>query len=350
MTDYRRVPAWINPHDHLELNHFPRTRPAPVYASAHDWGADVNARLNAEPYHRLRTLPLRDRLFSGGLKNLLCGALTVVQHNPPHRDLFQRDFPVRVVRGCTWAHSLHFTPPADLLRAYRTAQRRRVPFYLHLAEGTDDRAAGELRRLIALIGDDLAPVVIVHGVGLTPADISTYAPRLRGLIICPTTNRYLLNALPDPHAWLAAGGRLAIGSDSRLTADGDLLAERAAAALWWGDLPDHAGAIAGVLPASDDWIAVPAGRPLSTLCRTDLGLVVRGGQPQIGDPAAWQIWFSGQRGIPARLDGRDKWIAPQLARQAARRSRKWPRLKLWLCSRLWPTATRSKSETLRRHR
>src|SRR5512145_962131 len=51
-------PGLINAHDHLELNHYPRSKFRTVYDNAHQWGEDMNARLDSEPYKSLRAYPL----------------------------------------------------------------------------------------------------------------------------------------------------------------------------------------------------------------------------------------------------------------------------------------------------
>ena len=316
LSDLDLHPPLINAHDHLELNHFPRTTFRDRYPNAHEWGDDVSAHLDEEPLKSLRSVPLNDQVFIGGLKNLLSGALFVLHHNPPHRALFARGYPVQVIRRYRWAHSLHFSDPESIRRAYRQARLWRLPFVIHLAEGTDAVAADELARLETLLRGDLSQVVLVHGVGLTPSDIARAAPRVRGLVICPTTNRYLLGEVPDAHAWVAAGGKVAIGSDSRLTSDGDLLDERRVADAVYGDLPDHAQAITGVRPQVEDLIATRKGITLKGARRSDLALVLRGGIPRIGDPNV-MARFARTRTVPARLDGVPKSIEAGLARQIA---------------------------------
>ena len=75
--------ALVNYHDHLELNHYPRTRPRDRYANAHDWADDVNASLEREPYRGLRAYTFFEKAFIGALKNLFCGVTTVFQHGAP---------------------------------------------------------------------------------------------------------------------------------------------------------------------------------------------------------------------------------------------------------------------------
>ena len=322
LAGYTIYPGWINAHDHLELNHYPRTKFRQVYANAHQWGEDVSARLDAKPYRSLRAFPLQDRLFIGGLKNLLCGVTAVVQHGPLHRPLYRRDFPVRVLRQYGWAHSLHFSADAEIVQSYRRTPPD-WPWFIHLAEGTDDTAAGEYQRLKALgcVGPN---TVLVHGVGLTAADIADAASRIRALVWCPTTNEYLLGQTLNPALW---GSRLVLGSDSRLTADGDWLDELRSALCRGGAaqrdvfaLVTRPAALFGLKRAGSlapgshaDWLAASA----FPTARSDIALVVRGGVPLIGDPSL-MAQFPHVQTVAAALDGAEKRIHLDLARQIHR--------------------------------
>jgi cytosine/adenosine deaminase-related metal-dependent hydrolase len=196
-----------------------------VYANAHEWGEAFLQRLDEEPFASLRRRPLAERCMIGGLKNLHAGVTTVAHHNPLHRPLRSPHFPVRVLRRYGWAHSLHFAH--DVRGSYRRTPRH-VPWMIHLAEGTDDIAAQELTQLAALgcLGSN---TVLIHGVGLSAADRQRVINAGAGLVWCPSSNLFLLNATAEVRDF-ASTGRLAIGSDSRLTADGDLLDELRAAA------------------------------------------------------------------------------------------------------------------------
>ncbi len=336
-------PALINAHDHLELNHYPRSKFRQRYDNAHQWGEDMNARLDDSPYRELRAYPLEDRLFIGGLKNLLCGALTVAHHNPPHKPLFRRDFPVRVLQKYGWSHSLHFSSDEDIVRSYRSTPPD-APWFIHLAEGTDDVAAGEYRRLKALgcVGKN---TVIVHGVGLTDEDIADAAPKVRGLVWCPTTNEYLLGKTARARKWVESGGRLALGSDSRLTAAGDLSLELASAYHRYDRTQNEAYWQTRQINAVTEWASTIMGMPdvgnLKVGSKADLfictsetafypsliELIVRGGIPQIGDPDI-MAKFPHIETIEATLDGFPKLVNVQLARQIKRCSLKEPGLVL----------------------
>jgi hypothetical protein len=99
------LPGLINAHDHLELNHYGRLKCRDRYENATAWIADLRPALIGDPGIRQNiAYPLRDRLFIGGLKNVLAGVTTVAHHNPIYRELKHR-FPVRVVKAFGWAHS-----------------------------------------------------------------------------------------------------------------------------------------------------------------------------------------------------------------------------------------------------
>lgn len=341
MDEYLIYPGLINAHDHLELNHFPRTKFRDIYPNAREWSDDVSKRLDTPLYQELRTAPLADQCLIGGLKNLLCGVTTVAHHNPLHPPLKKWDFPVRVVQKYGWAHSLHLSPADEIQWSYHKARRK--VWMIHTAEGTDEIGAGEFSELDAfgVIGPN---TVLIHGVGLSEADTQLAIERGVGLVWCPSTNLYLLGQTLAVQQWIQAG-RVAIGSDSRLTADGDLLDELHAAYLSHQaddqtlftlvtenpsrmlGLPDVGGLKHGMRA---DFIALPYSdnpyHALVTAKRADLSLVVRSGQVMIGDPAVVRQ-FPGQfeRVI---LDGREKLMAKKLVDRARRCTLHEPGLQL----------------------
>ncbi len=157
------------------------------------------------------------------------GVTLVAHHNPLHKPLRQspgqRDCLVRVVQRYGWAHSFAFE--RDDLRATYRRTPRGAPWMIHLAEGTDSAAAEELSRLDAL-GLLRSNTRLIYGVGLSAADRARAVEVGAGLIWCPSSNFFLLGQTADVRPF-AAARLLALGSDSRLTADGDLLDELRAA-------------------------------------------------------------------------------------------------------------------------
>lgn len=335
LEGYTIYPGLINAHDHLELNHYPRTKFRDVYNNAHEWGEDVNARLDTEPYKSLRQYPIWDRLFIGGLKNLLCGATTVAHHGPKYREMYRKDFPVRVIKDYGWSHSLHFDTEEEIIESYQNTPKDH-PWFIHLAEGTDEVARGEYQRLKALgcIGEN---TVIVHGVGLTYDDaVDFYRTRdshvgdgIR-IVICPTTNQYLLNKVIHSKI-IARVSSAMIGSDSRLTANGDLLDEiryinnhikihpRSWVITSVTDesariLRIQAGKLCSGYPVDFIVIQSASKNALLSATRSNLDLIVRSGIPQIGNPDI-MAKFQHIKTVSALLDSVPKSINISLARQ-----------------------------------
>ena len=111
------LPGLINAHDHLEFNLFPQLGRGP-YPNAGEWARDIY-HPDRSPIREQLRVPKPVRLWWGALKNLLSGVTTVCHHNPYEREVFGADFPVRVVRRFSWAHSLEFEP--DLAARFRKA-------------------------------------------------------------------------------------------------------------------------------------------------------------------------------------------------------------------------------------
>ncbi|HVU11379.1 MAG TPA: hypothetical protein VHD90_08880, partial [Phototrophicaceae bacterium] len=195
--------------------------------------------------------------------------------------------------------------------------------------------------------------VLIHCVGMTRDDImDAEKDFISGVIWCPSTNLYLLGKTIDmrlyefdPDINVNAMG---IGSDSRLTADGDLLDEIRAAHPLMACVDPQMGDdrlrfilfmgnafYTGIeelygylkLGAPADWIVLPQDKDILDVRRADLALVVRGGVPQIGNPDV-MAKFPQIETVRARLDDTEKSINVTLARQIARCALKEPGLEL----------------------
>jgi cytosine/adenosine deaminase-related metal-dependent hydrolase len=328
----------INAHDHLHLNLFPSIADDPgaevvlPVRDASDWVAGMRRRIEREDYRALRQVAVEARAWQGGLKNLLAGATTVLHHDP-YLDVFRRRaFPVHVPGPMGWAHSLDLAGQygPTLVEAWRERRRGR-PWFIHLAEGRDERAADAFRRLLATTGPD-PWLRLVHGVGLLPADRQAAIAAGMGLVACPSSNHRLLGR-PGPLRDFVLAGQAALGTDSRLTGPRDLLEELRftwTAGLATAEqllemvgpsgarscgLPDRgrlaAGLVADLLVIADD--GRPPAQQLCRSCRADLRLVLRRGRPRIADPDLEPLFEA--TATPWRavhLDGRPKLLARDL--------------------------------------
>lgn len=332
------LPGLVNAHDHLELNHYGRLKGRERYENASAWIADMGQRLSSDPAVRVgRAYPLIERLFIGGIKNLLAGVTTVAHHNPFYPEM-RRTMPIRVVRRYGWAHSFLLEsrpagargePGGDIAVRWQTTPPA-TPFFVHLAEGVDEEARGELPKLEAL-GCLKPNTVIVHGVAIDENGWRRVARTGAGLVWCPASNAFLFGetALVEP---LVAGSdearvTVALGTDSRVTGSRDLLDELREAKKALPVAPKlllrmvtseaakllrqpRAGRLAVGAPA--DLVVLPAlaedaGASLLQTTRCDVRLVVVDGRPLVGDPDFAPVFKARKVAVrPLRVDASPK--------------------------------------------
>jgi cytosine/adenosine deaminase-related metal-dependent hydrolase len=347
------LPGLINGHDHLELNHYGALKRRDCYQHVSEWIDDLRPLIRHDPSVRMqRGRRLADRLFIGGLKNLLAGVTTVAHHNPRYAAFGWR-FPVRLVEPYGWAHSLSMeTEPVGARGELGGSVRQRcdatpasAPFMVHVGEGIDARAEAELTRFAALTC--LRPnSVVVHGVALTPISWAALVAAGSSLVWCPASNAFLFGRTLPLRACLdATPGALAqvcLGTDSRLTGSRDLLEELKIAARAETITPDELLAMvttssarvlkletAGrlVVGGPADLIVIPPPRSASRSVaealleteRRDLRLVMIGGRPMVAAPALEDV-FAARHSRPRslRVDGIERLADRSLAAAIAR--------------------------------
>jgi cytosine/adenosine deaminase-related metal-dependent hydrolase len=212
------LPGLVNAHDHLEFNLFPRLGRGP-WENASQWAADIY-RPHASPVKEHLRIPKRIRLIWGGIKNLLSGVTTVAHHNSWEPSTFTGMFPVRVVRRYGWAHSIEFSPDlADRCRATPL----RWPFIIHAAEGTGQNERAEVTRLDEM-GVLSRRTLLVHAVAAGPAELNVLRRRGTSIVWCPSSNLFTLGRTLSPNAF-QSGVVFALGTDSAITGEGDLIDE-----------------------------------------------------------------------------------------------------------------------------
>jgi cytosine/adenosine deaminase-related metal-dependent hydrolase len=335
------IPGLINAHDHLELNTFKRLKYRPVYRHSRQWIEDIEARFESDPdLTQPRRQSLADRLLVGALKNLLCGVTTVCHHNPFHKAL-RNGYPLRVIKNYGFCHSLF--RGENLVTSYRQTKAT-DPWIIHLAEGieADAEAQAEFEQLDQL-GVLQANTVLVHGIGLTCGQRQRLIERGGGLIWCPGSNNFLFGQTARVRE-LAQAGKLALGSDSRLSGEFDMLAELQVAHAT-GQLSPQSlfhlvtvgaarllrlreGGMGQIVEGGiADLVLLPP--PVTTdpfahllhLNRSQLELVLLAGKPIIGSPPMQPVFEATKtKFVPVCLDGVEKLMSQKLAARIKRSS------------------------------
>jgi cytosine/adenosine deaminase-related metal-dependent hydrolase len=200
------------------------------------------------------------------------------------------------------------------------------PWIIHAAEGVDEEAREEFWRLEQL-GCLKTNTLLVHGVALGAPERRRLSAASAGLIWCPSSNLYLFGLTADV-AELIQQGRVAIGTDSRLTGSRDLLDELRTAAAQVAMSP---GALESMvtrdaarllrLPGCGalapqgraDLLVVPAGMPLERVRRTDIRLVMVDGIALYADPDIARALGPAGHWAEVRVDGKVKALEASLA-------------------------------------
>ena len=287
LTGHLILPGLINAHDHLEFNLYPRLGRGP-YPNAGAWARDVY-RPGESPIREQLAIPKNTRLLWGGLTNLLSGVTTVCHHNPREQPVFDRDFPVRVVRQFGWAHSLEFSP--DVVERF-LATPTDWPFILHLGEGVDRKSQREIFELDELGALD-SSTILVHGVALGRRGLRLTKEKGAALIWCPSSNLFLLGRTLN--GALRSGIPLALGSDSAISGAGDLLDEMRVARNFAADSAIYSMVTDGAarilrLPAG--FGAIAPGGPADLIAIADAGRAPAAALLRAKGPAL--VWVGGK--------------------------------------------------------
>ncbi len=160
------------------------------------------------------------------MKNLLSGVTTVAHHDPLYPYLVGELFPTGVLAHYGWSHSLYIDGDEPVRAAY--GRTRRIGHgIIHAAEGVDEEAAGEFDRsmLWAASEPTRSLCTVLRSTELGARAWSRWG---QVSIWCPSSNLRLFGSTAEVGE-LARRGRVALGTDSRLSGSRDLLCELKAA-------------------------------------------------------------------------------------------------------------------------
>lgn len=198
------LPGFINSHDHLDFNLFPRLGNH-IYSNYTEWARDIHQQ-DAAVIKEVQKVPLHLRVQWGLYKNLLNGFTTVINHG---EQLVTDNNLVTVFQDCYSLHSPAFEK--NWLWKLNNPLRNRKPFVMHIGEGTDRLAQLETQKVVKR-NYLHRKMIAVHGVAMGVDEASSYA----GLVWCPASNFFLLNKTADI-ALLKGKLSIVFGTDSTLT-------------------------------------------------------------------------------------------------------------------------------------
>jgi cytosine/adenosine deaminase-related metal-dependent hydrolase len=334
----RLLPGLINAHDHLQLNNLGRLKYCGRYTNVRDWITDVAAHMQTNLTLKACSALLRDeRLLLGGVKNILSGVTTVAHHDPLYEYLTSEANPMPVLTQYGWSHSLLIDGEERVGQSY---QRTPVawPWIIHAGEGLDEEAAAEFERLDAL-GCIGANTLIVHGVAFDHAQRKRLVDAGAALIWCPASNLHLFGKTTEVTD-LVRHGRVALGTDSRLSGARDLLSELSVAREVSGldektleslvttnsarllRLADRGALKPG---AAADILVLPQ-MPLSRATRADVRLVMIAGRMLYADAHYACAIAPASQWVQVSVDGRSKAMDRRLATLLARSGAQEPGL------------------------
>jgi cytosine/adenosine deaminase-related metal-dependent hydrolase len=271
---YLLLPGLINAHDHLHFNSFPLLGGTKTYADMYEWTNDIEAQRSRADIRAALRIPIEDRLQIGGLKNLISGVTTVVHHDDYHPCLDQQ-FPVRVLRNYSWSHSLGLDFHA--VETFRRAAGQR-PWMIHAAEGSSDRASGEIDEMDRL-GMIAGNTLLVHALAATASQIEIIRNKRAGIVACPVSNQFLYGRTINFKS-LPPDVRLALGSDSAATSSPGILSDLQALRRlvnWseekiWSLLTTSPAEMLGVPVQSADAVVLRDGVPVLVVVNGDIRL------------------------------------------------------------------------------
>ncbi|MHC5037980.1 MAG: amidohydrolase family protein [Planctomycetota bacterium] len=331
-------PGLMNIHDHLVGTWSPRAGEGP-YPNIYHW-------LDAYTDHPVRrermTVPMPLILRLGGLRNLLGGTTTVLEHFERMEPGLTDGLPIRVVRdfGREWVwrsvtHPDRYPPWGEGIEKEMAMAGEGEPFVIHISEGIDEESRKELGALDRAVG--LArKMILVHGVAFTPADIERIAAVGAKVVWCPCSNHFLYGETTDVRHLLRSGVAVSLGTDSTVTGSAHILDELRYARKTYREKygeeisPDRLVAMVTSVPArallrETELGALKAGAvadlilvesevpdPFERLLQAqprDLDLVLSRGIPVLGS-LRHEALFRALTGTfsRVRIQGREKWI------------------------------------------
>lgn len=225
----------INAHDHLVGNWYPKAGKDHPYPNSHIWVEDMKA---SESFLERNIYWFNDGSFDllvpqahtlarlGAYKSLFSGCSAVQDHGPNQLPKYYREMPINVIESYRQCHSITLgnwwggeSPEKEM-----ELSGGKMPFIIHLGEGTDDVTKQEFAELEkrGLLREN---TLLIHGIAFTKEEIARIAEAKASVCWCQNSNDYLIGKTFDIDAALKLGVNVVIGTDSTMSGGINLIAE-----------------------------------------------------------------------------------------------------------------------------
>jgi len=234
-SDFIAYPPFINSHDHLISNWYPKAGFGNIYPNVNIWVEDMKKTPSFLERNRVwindgsfdLTEKVANRIVSLGIyKNLFSGCAVVQDHIPKQKPSYYKNNPINVLENYTQHHSLSMGNwwGGDTAKEEYVKTNGNIPFIMHLGEGNDElskKCFPKLKELKLLKSNTL----LIHGIALTKEQIKECAEAGTSICWCPNSNYYLIGKTLDIDSCLEYGVNVVLGTDSTMSGSINLLEE-----------------------------------------------------------------------------------------------------------------------------
>jgi hypothetical protein len=162
----------------------------------------------------------------GIYKNLFSGCVVVQDHISKQKDEYYTNNPITVLKEYTQCHSLemgNWWGGDDAITEWKKTQGK-MPFIVHLGEGTDEAAKSCFPTLEKM--NLLQPnTMIIHGIALSREELKKCAENGTTICWCPESNFFLIGQTLDIESCIELGVNVVLGTDSTMSGGINLLSE-----------------------------------------------------------------------------------------------------------------------------
>lgn len=258
------LPGFIDAHNHVAYNVFPKWTPPKLYQSRYQWEGSTSYKTFKAPYNALKASLFCEMVKYGEVKALLSG-VTTIQGTSPDKVCFRT-----LIRNAENENQLGVG--ADLIRTsildIKTFKdtvdwTKTQAFVVHLGEGLpeDARSHGEFQVLKSK-GLLHSGTVIIHGTAFGDAEFGEIAAAHGYLVWSPQSNLALYGRTTDVKTALARGVPVSLGVDWNPTGSDNIFAELRVA-----DTVNREQ-FGGAIP-SGDWLKMITERPAEALALSE---------------------------------------------------------------------------------